>query len=44
MAPSGDRKPDEFMVADAVEVEPVSVLTFPANREINRDDDKFAQI
>jgi hypothetical protein len=27
----------EWMVADAVTVEPVSILKFPANREINRE-------
>jgi hypothetical protein len=34
----------ECVVADAVAIEPVSALTFPANRETNRDNAKFAQI
>ncbi len=34
---------ESSQLADAVAIEPVSALTFPANREINREDLKFAQ-
>jgi hypothetical protein len=34
------KKAKEFMVADAVYVEPVSATEFPANREINRENRK----
>jgi hypothetical protein len=33
-------KPEGFMVADAVYIEPVSATEFPANREINRENRK----
>jgi hypothetical protein len=32
-----DRKVPDFVVADAVVVEPVSTAKFPANREKNRE-------